>query len=451
MSKMQRALLFLSLLSSLSLPGWLCSPPSPVNDAASVPAHDAASLDSAANDVAALDAVRADAQIPDAGQTDSHQADSATPDATTSDDAISGNGRFTGEALSCTDFTSLLDTTRSNINNQFDPAWFDNYNNFIDSYENDDGELDPDAGRRAVAMAAILDDNVYPYCVPVLDLAKEHPGDPMVLNDAAVCLLYLEDWAGAGRLLDCAYALDPALPLTLENASVWYDRQGQVDAAIETKAEACSKAPEPSHCNHSGEFCARDHGRDAATASFHSGIASNYPWDNGDGSSGGDAAARTALCCNCNDTMYDDVMVCVDQCQASLGCFTAICDPGHECCNDKSPFSLGVQVCVPPGSPIQACIGADTTGNLDISVQGTLANVVSVGVRGRISFGGSGAPSTSVGVYTGGSAGGGSAGVDLDLPSGKVSNSVGVSLGGVGFTLGLPDANGWAHIARCGL
>lgn len=35
----------------------------------------------------------------------------------------------------------------------------------------------------------------------------------------------------------------------------------------------------------------------------------------------------TTVWCNCNDTCYDDVGVCLDECQVSLGCFTAICGP----------------------------------------------------------------------------------------------------------------------------
>ena len=465
MKSQSSVLILFSVVTALALPGWLCSPPAPVNDAGLAPVRDAGPQDSAAsdllhNDLGRSDSVSSDSDMPDTaqpdtaqpdtGHPDAAQPDSAQPDSGQPDTAASGNGRFSGETLTCGDYSDLFTATRAGIHDQFDAAWFDNYNDFINNYEDDDGP-NPDAGRRAVAMAAMLDDNVYPYCIPVLELAEAHPDDPMLLNDAAVCLIYLEDWAGSGRLLDCAYALAPDLHLTLETGAVWYDRQGEIDQAIDAKTEACSKAPESSHCNQNGAAYARQNGRDAAAASFHSGIASNYPWDNGDGTAGGDAPARTGICCNCTDRIYDDVMVCVDECTASLGCFTGICTPDVECCGDNSPFSLGVQFCVPPASPVQACIGADTTGNLDISVQATLANVVSVGVRGRISFGGSGAPSTSVGVYGGGSVNGAGTGVDLDLPSGTVSKSVGLSVGGVGFTLGLPDANGWAHIARCGL
>jgi hypothetical protein len=33
--------------------------------------------------------------------------------------------------------------------------------------------------------------------------------------------------------------------------------------------------------------------------------------------------------CNCNDTCYDDVNVCLNECQTSLGCFTGICGPAE--------------------------------------------------------------------------------------------------------------------------
>lgn len=459
MKRFNNNLAIFSVASVLALPGWLCSPPAPSTDAGLPPARDAALQDSGpadreAVDASTLDSVQVDTTSPDSAISDSAIADSAIadstmPDSTMADSAVAPSvGRFTGENLTCGDYSALLTASRASIVDQFDPVWFTNYNDFINNYEDDEGP-NPDAGRRAVAMAALLDDNVYPYCIPVLDLAEAHPQDPMALNDAAVCLIYLQDWAGSGRLLDCAYSIAPELHVTLETGAVWYDRQAQIDEAIAAKVEACSKAPESSHCNQNGEAYAQQNGRDAAAAAFHSGIASNYPWDNGDGTSGGGAPERTGICCNCTDKIYDDVMVCVDECTASMGCFTGICTPDTACCGDNSPFSLGIQICVPPTSPVQACIGADSSGNLDISVQGTLANVVTVGVRGRISFGGSGAPSTSVGVYSGGTLGGAGAGVDLDLPSGKVSKSVGVSFGGIGFTLGLPDANGWAHIAQC--
>ncbi len=33
------------------------------------------------------------------------------------------------------------------------------------------------------------------------------------------------------------------------------------------------------------------------------------------------------LYCNCNDTCYDDISVCLNECEVSLGCFTGICEP----------------------------------------------------------------------------------------------------------------------------
>jgi hypothetical protein len=38
-------------------------------------------------------------------------------------------------------------------------------------------------------------------------------------------------------------------------------------------------------------------------------------------------SASTKIYCNCNDTCYDDVQVCLSECKVTLGCFTAICAP----------------------------------------------------------------------------------------------------------------------------
>ena len=37
----------------------------------------------------------------------------------------------------------------------------------------------------------------------------------------------------------------------------------------------------------------------------------------------------TMIYCNCNQTCYDDVNVCLDECETSLGCLTGICGPAE--------------------------------------------------------------------------------------------------------------------------
>ena len=38
----------------------------------------------------------------------------------------------------------------------------------------------------------------------------------------------------------------------------------------------------------------------------------------------------TKVYCNCNQTCYDDVNVCLAECETGLGCFTGICGPAEE-------------------------------------------------------------------------------------------------------------------------
>ncbi len=374
----------------------------------------------------------------------------ALPSDTESESSPTG-GRFTGnEPLCGAPLAIELTATRAQLESQFEAEWFEGYDAFVSSYLDGDNQPNPLEALEILQIASIEEDNVYPFCIAAIDALAYAPENAYLLNSAAVCLLRLGQIDPTGDVLDCAYESDPSLYLTWNNGAVWYAMQSRISEAIAAKMEALALMPQNGQTAWNGMEFAANNGDDTSAQAFRDQLPANYPLTNGDGSVGGDGPARTALCCSCNDTFYDDVTVCVSECDVSLACFTAICTPDVACCGGNSPFTVGIQICVPPGG-LQACIGLDSGGTLSVSVQAGIGNWFQAGVSGKLSFGDSGV-TAGVSVYgaVGGSVGGG---IELDPATGQVASTFSafapVGPVAIGVSLGLPSGSNWLLALLC--
>ena len=363
----------------------------------------------------------------------------------------SSTGIFTGQPL--WDTAALLATLGPVVPAMVakgNAAWYTQVEQFISSYSNADGAADPKEARFVFLWAAYLQDQLHPFCWAAVKAVEAAPTDALALNAAAVCLLELDQTDNAGRVLDFAHYQDAALSLTHENAAAYFDRKGDASRAATEKLAALDGEPSWAHDAWDGYHYAKRKGL-AAAAGFDSRIPLNYSLLKTDGTQG-KGEAKTLVCCSCNGKFYDNVVVCVDECEVTLACFTSICTPRLQCCGQKTPFSLETGLCYPPAG-LQVCIEADSTGSYTVKLGGKLAGIFGgyVGVSGdfkgnynaALSFSGSTGAKASVTLLSSDPKARIGAAKYIWNPSGSVA-------GGVGFGANLELSN-WPQSPICEL
>ncbi len=247
-----------------------------------------------------------------------------------------------------------------------------------------------------------------------------------------------------------AYYQDTTLSLTRENAAAYFDKKGDAARAASEKLAALDGQPSWAHDAWDGYHYAVRKGLSSA-ATFDSRIPSNYSLLKSNGTQGS-GAAKTRVCCSCNGRFYDNVVVCVDECNVGLSCFTSICTPRLQCCGQKTPFSLETGLCYPP-TGVQVCIEADSKGNYTLKIGSKLAGVfgtyvgVSTNFKGNynaaFSFSGSSGAKASITLLTSDPKTRVGAAKLVWNPSGSVA-------GGVGFGVNL-EPSSWPRSPICEL
>jgi hypothetical protein len=366
--------------------------------------------------------------------------------------SLSTAGIFTGyPLLDSAALLALLAPYISDMVANGDVDWYAEAQQFIATYTDADGALNPAEARAAFMWAAYLEDNVYPFCWAALKAVEADPTDALALNSAAVCLLELGETDEAGRVLDFAHYQDPQLSLTHENAAVYFDKKGDAARAATEKLNALDGEPSWAHDAWDGYHYALGQGLSSAAGQFDSRLPSNYSLLKSDGSQGGGAAA-TYVCCSCNGQFYTDVVLCVDECHVSLACFTSICTPRLHCCGQKTPFSLEAGLCYPPNG-LQACIEADNTGNYTVKLGGKIAGLFGTYVGLSTNFSGNYNVAFSFSGSTGGKASVTLLTSDPNTRTGAAQfiwNPSGSVAGGLGLGANL-EASSWPRSPICEL
>jgi hypothetical protein len=289
--------------------------------------------------------------------------------------SLGDNGAFTGlKRHSDSELQTLIQSVLADMVSKFDATWYPQLQAFVTSSESTfsgDNGTDP---LDILAWAFLNENNVYPFCWSVFKKLEQDPTDPLALNSAAVCFFELDKVDDAGRLLDLAQYRQAGLPMTYENAASYFDKKGNAQKAAEMKLKAAEGEFDNPYAAWDGYQYADSRGLTQTAGSLDGLIPSNFSLLKGNGSMGS-GSSRTAVCCSCNGQFYTDVVLCVDECEVSLACFTSICTPNLQCCWQKTPFSLYPKICYPPQG-LQVCVTANDKGDVSVEVGAQLLGVV---------------------------------------------------------------------------
>jgi hypothetical protein len=300
-------------------------------------------------------------------------------------------GVFTGKSLQCAkNLTSVTQPIFQDIKSKIASSWLSQASQYVSQYKNSQGKADPLEALDNVALASYFQNKAIPFCWAAMKKFESDSANPLALNSAAVCMFQLDRIDEAGRLLDCAYGIDPGLSITHENAAYYFNRKGNLSKAVSEKSKALDAAPENPHAAWDGYHYAQSKGFSGHAAKFDSRLPLNYSLLKLDDTKGS-GKARAAVCCNCNGKFYRDLGLCLDECTVSLACFTHICSPRLQCCGGNSPFSLESGLCYPPQG-LQVCVEASSSGSLTVKLGGKLGGVMgnyvglSIGFKGDFSL-----------------------------------------------------------------